>query len=94
MRRRNLRVLRALLLMAVMTACGGRSTPEEEPLVEGAYFVSVEGSDENDGSEVAPWRTIQHAVDSAGPGDTIYVHDGEYAESVYFTVSGSEEGGK
>jgi hypothetical protein len=86
-------VLCALFPVAMMTAYCGKPTLGEEAPVEDAYFVSVAGSDENDGSEAAPWRTIQHAVDSAVAGDTIYVLEGEYAESVYFKVSGSEEEG-
>ena len=42
-------------------------------------YVSVDGSDSNDGSAGAPWATLQHAVDSVSAGDTIIVKDGTYA---------------
>lgn len=45
------------------------------------YLVAPVGSDLNDGSEPRPWRTLQHAVDTALPGDTILVAAGTYRES-------------
>ena len=40
-----------------------------------------EANDENNpGTKERPWRTIQHAVNSAFPGDTILVHEGTYKE--------------
>lgn len=44
--------------------------------------VSAHGSDESRGTEDAPWATLQHAVDAAGPGDTILVGPGRYAGCV------------
>ncbi len=41
--------------------------------------VAKTGNDSADGSLAEPWLTLQHAVDQALPGDTIFVHDGEYA---------------
>lgn len=63
------------------------------PLLAGTYYVSTTGSDANDGSLSSPWLTIQHAVDSVGPGDTIYVRAGVYNELVEFNNSGSAAGG-
>ena len=63
------------------------------PLLAGTYYVSTTGSDANDGSGSAPWLTIQHAVDSVGPGDTVYVMGGVYNELVNFNNSGSAAGG-
>ncbi|MEK9523358.1 right-handed parallel beta-helix repeat-containing protein [Streptomyces sp. NPDC087908] len=45
------------------------------------YFVSPEGSDGNPGTSVgAPFRTLQKAADSAGPGDTVSIMSGTYSE--------------
>lgn len=44
----------------------------------GNYYVSPTGSDSNPGSVHAPWATLQHAVDSIQPGDTILVQSGTY----------------
>ena len=55
------------------------------------YFVSTDGSDDNPGTEAAPFRTIQHAADEAQPGDTVRVAAGMYQEAVTFPRSGEPE---
>src|ERR1700730_3705952 len=42
------------------------------------FFVATTGSDGSGGSKTAPWRTLQHAVDTIRPGDTILVESGTY----------------
>ncbi|MBI1294530.1 DUF1565 domain-containing protein [bacterium] len=46
------------------------------------YYVSTVGNDANVGSEVAPWRTLGKAAESAGPGDTVYILQGTYREKL------------
>jgi len=58
----------------------------------GEYYVDQDNplaNDANDGSQAAPWLTIQHAADVAGPGDTIYVKSGFYPERVVPQASGA-----
>jgi hypothetical protein len=43
------------------------------------YHVSPSGNDSAAGSEAAPWRTLQHAAESAAAGDIVRVHAGSYA---------------
>lgn len=43
------------------------------------YYVNPDGVDGNGGSQIAPWRTIQYAVDNVSPGDTILLQSGTYA---------------
>lgn len=42
------------------------------------YYVGTKGSDNNAGTVQSPWATLQHAVDSIAPGDTILVTAGTY----------------
>ncbi|HEX2068883.1 MAG TPA: DUF1565 domain-containing protein, partial [Actinomycetota bacterium] len=37
------------------------------------YYVSISGNNANPGTQSSPWRTIQRAADTAGPGDTVVV---------------------
>lgn len=53
------------------------------------YYVSVNGRDSDGGNENAPFRTIQHAIDLAKPGDTIYVRGGTYHENINVKQSGN-----
>ena len=53
-----------------------------------SYYVSTAGDDGNPGTIDLPWRTIQHAVDSVGPGDTIWVRGGTYNEWIGIATSG------
>jgi parallel beta-helix repeat protein len=43
------------------------------------YYVATNGNDTFDGSSFAPWRTLQHAVETIAPGDTILVRSGTYS---------------
>jgi parallel beta-helix repeat protein len=53
-------------------------TPTSSPAGGLERHVASTGSDANDGSATAPWRTIQRAVDIAPAGSSIYVHAGVY----------------
>ncbi|MDX3539977.1 right-handed parallel beta-helix repeat-containing protein [Streptomyces sp. MB09-01] len=45
------------------------------------YFVSPSGNDSNSGTSTgAPFRTLQKAADSVGPGDTVSIMNGTYSE--------------
>ncbi len=54
-----------------------------------SFYVAVNGSNANPGTEAQPWLTIQYAVDHVGAGDTILVQSGVYNELVTFNQSGS-----
>lgn len=57
-----------------------------------AYYVDpTHGDDTNDGSIKKPWKTMQHGVRRLKPGDTLYLREGNYYETVYLTQSGAED---
>lgn len=43
-------------------------------------YVSTEGDDQNIGNYSNPFRTLEHAINSSKPGDTIYLRKGIYYE--------------
>ncbi|MFN6379819.1 MAG: right-handed parallel beta-helix repeat-containing protein [Flavobacteriales bacterium] len=49
------------------------------------FYVSVFGSDSNDGAQATPFRSIQYAIDNSGEGDTIIVYGGSYYEYLNIT---------
>jgi hypothetical protein len=50
-------------------------------------YVTTTGDDGNDGSVGSPWRTIQHAINEAYPGDIIEVATGTYTETLSIAKS-------
>src|SRR6185312_10126672 len=42
------------------------------------YYVDPKGADSNPGTAARPFKTIQRAADTAGPGDTVVVRAGRY----------------
>jgi parallel beta-helix repeat protein len=48
------------------------------PAQAATYFVAPTGSDANNGSQVAPWKTLQKAANTVKAGDTVNVQPGNY----------------
>ncbi|PRC95125.1 choice-of-anchor Q domain-containing protein [Solimicrobium silvestre] len=69
-------------------------TPPVTP-VGTPYYVAPTGSDSNPGTLALPWKTLQKAVSTVGPGSVINARAGTYTEQVIFTTanSGSASGG-
>jgi hypothetical protein len=58
----------------------------------GAFHVDASGGDDaNSGGERAPWKTIAHALEQLGPGDTLYLRGGVYYECVRISVVGQPD---
>jgi hypothetical protein len=57
------------------------------------FYVSKNGDDSNAGTQTAPWRTVQHAADTARAGSTVNVRGGVYGELVSINVSGNATDG-
>jgi hypothetical protein len=51
-------------------------------------YISTNGSDSDPGTELQPFRSIQHAADVAHAGDVICVREGHYEERVLIDRSG------
>ena len=68
-----------LLFAVVVTLSGYGAT----------YYVAPAGDDSWAGTEVAPWRTIQHALSEAAAGDIILVREGTYAEHIESVRAGT-----
>ena len=63
----------------------GDEFSEPEPIYNGSLFhVSINGSNNNDGSIDNPFSSIQFAYDRADEQDTILVHPGVYYDDIWF----------
>src|SRR2546428_5491669 len=80
----------ALLIISALAGCGATQKNPNKAGNQGyQYYVAATGSDSNDGSAAAPWRTISHAAVSVTPGALVHVLPGVYNESVFFDISGA-----
>ena len=73
-----------VLLTCVSAALGQTNT---------SFYVATTGNDSNPGTPPAPWRTIQHAADTARAGSTVNVRGGIYEELVNIKASGNASDG-
>lgn len=75
---------------ALSAAAVGTALPAPLPASSGpTFYVSPTGSDANVGSLARPWRTIQKALRTVRPGETVLVRGGTYPEWMYMTRSGA-----
>jgi hypothetical protein len=65
----------------------------EENIEKSLYYVSITGSDSNNGKSLNnSFKTIQKALNIAGPGSTINISPGEYKEDLVSSQNGKEGG--
>lgn len=75
--------MRPLLLLTYSILISGLA-------VQGAsYYVSPSGSDSSAGTQAQPFATIQFAASRLVAGDTLFLHTGDYHETVTLGSSGS-----
>jgi len=67
------RLGRAAVVLGTGILCAGGTASAA------TYYVATTGNDTCDGSSSNPWATLQHAVETIAPGDTILVRSGTYA---------------
>ncbi len=61
----------------------------EPPTTADTFYVATTGDDENPGTSLAPWRTIQKAARTLAPGQTVLVADGTYDDETRMERSGA-----
>ncbi|MFJ8884612.1 right-handed parallel beta-helix repeat-containing protein [Streptomyces sp. NPDC102402] len=78
------------LSIAVVLGAAITTAPDGASAATSPVVVAVDGDDSAAGTLDAPLRTIQEAVDRAGPGDVIAVRGGTYAlvDNITITTSG------
>jgi polysaccharide biosynthesis protein PslG len=84
------RCLPRLVLGTVVAALAIPALAAGQALAD-SFYVSPQGSDSNPGTEALPWRTVSHAASTVGPGATVLIAPGTYAEAATLLVSGTEE---
>jgi hypothetical protein len=55
------------------------------------YFVAPEGNDSNPGTKDLPWKSIKTSAGKLSAGDTLFVRNGIWVETVNFNVSGTAD---
>jgi hypothetical protein len=72
------------VITAVTTASASSTgTPNAQ------FYVSTTGSNHGSGTSSAPFATLQHALDLAGPGSTIHLEPGTYVGSAHTVYDGT-----
>jgi len=79
----------ALVCLALILWFAAGSRPPAMMPHAAVYYVSPSGSDQNPGTAIRPWRTIQKAADTLVAGDTVYIRAGTYDEQVRPLNSGA-----
>jgi len=77
----------SILFLSLACVCGALGQPNS------SFYVATTGKDSNPGTQAAPWRTIQHAADTARAGSTVNVRGGIYEELVGLRASGNASDG-
>jgi hypothetical protein len=81
-------VVKTLLFFVITTTFGPLSPPQLN-LSGGIYYISPNGKDSYSGlSNQQPWATFTHAWTILQPGDTLYLMDGTYYQTMNPTVNG------
>jgi Right handed beta helix region len=80
--------MKFLALLTLLVCLSGASAQPSS-----SFYVSTKGDDANPGTEAAPWRTVQHAVNTARAGSTVNVRGGIYEELVNINASGNASDG-
>lgn len=67
------------------------ATRAETDPADSEYHVAPDGSDDNPGTDEEPLRTVTEGLGRADAGETVYLHPGEYRETVKTVRRGESE---
>ena len=76
-------------ILVLANSCA--TPPPTRTLISNYYVDGAHGSDSNPGFQNLPWQTIQKAADTLSPGDTVTVIEGNFAERIQVSRSGTTE---
>ncbi len=95
------KAIKIIAILLIVNAIGCKKDiinqePEELTVreIEGDYYVSVSGNDNNTGTKDNPWQTIQKAAETASAGNIVVVLAGTYDEFVTIKNNGQSENAK
>ncbi|MCP4131308.1 MAG: DUF1565 domain-containing protein [bacterium] len=81
------------LFLTTITVFGGcEIIDEQEQEPEKGYYVSLSGSDSNEGTFDEPFLTIKKGLSAAEGGETVYLREGTYDEKITFPKAGTAGG--
>jgi hypothetical protein len=55
------------------------------------FYVAAGGDDAAAGTAAEPWATVSYAAGQIGPGDTVHVAPGDYAENITTSIDGTAD---
>lgn len=83
-------ILGLFITLSIVTAALVLPSSPDRTRAGAAYYVATTGNDTSgNGSSSSPWKTIQKAVNTVSPGDTINVRAGTYNERVVANKTGT-----
>ena len=100
MKKKTLFMILIVCILSSFLACDNTTKPiinepediEEVTVVEeDAYYVATDGDNDNEGSYLNPWLTIQYGLNQLKPGDTLIVKEGIYYEKLVMKKSGEAD---
>ena len=73
------KILATVLTLAIL-GCGVVEFMTPQTTQNTEYYVSPNGSDDNNGTLDSPWKTLEYALGKLSPGDVLYLRGGIYYE--------------